>query len=146
MSEIRVKWERGKKGHLIIHTTEPLVINESRVLIDYLTDNCRAEDPAVFDPADLEFLGHAALFMAIRKIPAYMRGRVLDAAVASTTGGLRIMSSGYDWFTFPEELSEFRRGLDSLASYLEPIKTEAQPILREAAFDLIREKFDRYLR
>jgi len=142
MHEKRIKWDGGIKGRLIISLQDRVIVEDPHILIDYLHEINFSEDPVQFEYEELEILGAAALFMAVRKISPIKKGNVLDSAASLIGGHKRAMDIGYDWFQLPlgDDMYYFKDGLNDLAEHLRSIQTEAQYTIKCAAFDFIQDK------
>ena len=94
-----------------------------------------------FEPIDMRALGAAFLYMAIREIPAYKSGRVLENAIQKILG---IPEFQYNcvipFFRYDEPVQDFVDGYMALAGFLESFRTEPQYALRQAAFECLENK------
>jgi hypothetical protein len=137
----RLQWEGGISGSLLINSAEKITINEPEQLLTLIEFDIESGDTIDFQPGELETLGVAALFMAIRSVLPYERGNVLASAVSIIGGSSRTMI-GYCFFPLIQmdymTLYYFKKGCEKLADYLQPIQTDSQYTLKSAAFDFLR--------
>lgn len=143
MNKNRIQWKGGVGGSLriIINSAEKISIDEPEQLLTLIGLDPESSAIVEFNSLESETLGVAALFLAIRSIPSYERGRVLDSAV-SIIGGFNESMIGYSFsplFSLDNDiLYPFRRGCEKIANYLRPIQTDAQYTLKLAAFDFLQ--------
>ena len=141
MNKNRLQWEGGVSGSLLINSTEKISIDAPEQLLTLIEMDIESGDTIEFHPGELETLGVAALFLAIRSVAPYERGNVLESAVYIIGGSSETMI-GYSFF--PLSLTDdltfhyFKRGCEKLADYLQPLQTDAQYTLKSAAFDFLR--------
>ena len=120
-----MRWAGDAMGHLLLEQPERIALRDPWRLIGYVQNNASR-----FSDVELFTLGVLALFMAIRAVGPTKRGPLVIHAADRGLG------------SWGPVHPVFHAGVDSLRDRLVSVRSEDQPTVQAAAFQIVRAELE----